>query len=97
VNREYADSVNWTNPPGKKLHGANSVLSIASSHNSAEAQKKMSNEPHKMSDIDLANLLDKALQEVRFRYYDKWSTLEKAAIMEIATKMNKIAWEGQKK
>jgi len=57
----------------------------------------MSNDLHKMSDTDLANFLDKALQEARFRYYDKWSTLEKAAIMEIATKMNKITWEGQKK
>jgi len=57
----------------------------------------MSNDLHKMSDTDLANFLDKALQEARFRYYDKWSTLEKAAIMEIATKMNKTTWEGQKK
>ena len=57
----------------------------------------MSNELHEVSDTDLANLLDKALQEIRFRHYDKWSTLEKTAIMEIATKMNKIAWEAQKK
>jgi len=57
----------------------------------------MSNDLHKMSDTDLANFLDKALQEARFRYYDKWSTLENTAILEIAIKMNKIAWEAQEK